>query len=129
VQALHAQLDHEIAAILNTEGFRTARGCCFSGNVVWLIRQRWQVPTVKENGKDYNPLRWREGTYSVAGAAKAVGVTLGTGYKWVRRGQIKGHQLTKGMPWKLSLTEDAITSLREDVNRVRRTKQSTMEAV
>ena len=40
----HVKMDHEIAAALNAEGFRTTRGGDFSGQVVWLLRQRWKFP-------------------------------------------------------------------------------------
>ena len=122
------KMDAEIAAILNTEGFRTARGQRFSGNVVWQIRQQWQVPSVKENGNDCNPPCWSNGTYSVKGMAQAAGVTLGTVYKWVRKGLVKGQQLVKGMPWKILATEEDITALQDYVKRVRRMKRSKMEA-
>jgi hypothetical protein len=118
------QMDAEIATILNAEGFRTTRGGCFSGKVVWLLRQQWQVPTVKDNGNDNNPLHWDDGTYSVDGVAKVVGVTLGTVYQWLRKGLVKGQQLTKGMPWKISLTDQEMTSLRAYVQRVRRLKRA-----
>ena len=122
VQELNAasKMDDEIAAILNAEGFRTARGHAFSGQVGWLIRQQWQVPTAKENGKDHNPLRWSDGTYSVEGVAAAIGVTLGTVYKWVRTGLVKGQQLVKGMSWKVLLSEAEIASLQAYVKCVRR---------
>jgi DNA invertase Pin-like site-specific DNA recombinase/uncharacterized protein YndB with AHSA1/START domain len=122
------KMDAEIAAILNTEGFRTARGRRFSGSVVWQIRQQWQVPAVKENGNDCNPPCWSDGTYSVKGMAQAAGVTLGTVYKWVRKGLAKGQQLVKGMPWKILATEEDITALQDYVKRVRRMKRSKMEA-
>ncbi|HYN78549.1 MAG TPA: recombinase family protein, partial [Lamprocystis sp. (in: g-proteobacteria)] len=67
--------DADIAAILNAEGFQTARGHPFSGKLVWLLRQQWQLPATKENGNDPNPWQWRDGTYSVEGVAQAVGVT------------------------------------------------------
>jgi DNA invertase Pin-like site-specific DNA recombinase len=119
------KMDAEIAAILN----RTARGQCFRGPIVWLLRQQWQVPTVKENGKAPNPLRWRDGTYSIEGIAALVGVTPGTVYNWVRAGRVAGQQLAKGMSWKISLTEQDLISLQQYVNRVRCTKRFKMEAV
>ncbi len=121
------KMDAEIAAILNAEGFRTARGQGFKGANVWRIRQQWQLPSVKENAKDPHPPRWADGTYSIEGAAAAVGVTVGTVYKWVRQGRVKGQQLAKGMPWKLSLTKADIVSLRAYIKQVRRIKRSTME--
>lgn len=122
------KMDEEIAAILNEEGVRPSRGRAFSGGLVWVVRQRWQIPTVKENGKEPNPLRWKDGTYSIEGVAKAVGVIMGTVYKWVREGRLAATQLTKGMPWKIKLTDEEIASLHERVRRVRRVKRSKKEA-
>ena len=120
------KMDAQIAAILNAEGLRSARGQRFSGHLVWLLRQHWQLPSVKENAQEHNPPRWADGTYSVEGVAQAVDVSLWTVYRWVRTGRIKGQQLAKGMPWKLSLTEAQIASLRVYAQRVRRTKQSIL---
>ena len=130
VQALNdsGKIDEEIAAALNMEGFVTARGRCFSGKLVWLLRHQWHITSVKENGNENNPVRWADGTYSIGGAANTIGVTLGTIYKWVRTGRITGQQSCKGRLWKLPLSDDDIVALREYANRVRRTKQSRMEA-
>ena len=131
IRALTAteKLDAEIAVMLNAEGFRSARGRVFTGNLVWLMRQQWHIPTVKINGTAHNPPRWPDGTYSVEGVAAAVGVRMGTVYTWVRTGRIPGVQITKGMPWKLPLTEAQLASLTEDVHRVRRIKRSKKEVV
>jgi DNA invertase Pin-like site-specific DNA recombinase len=123
VRELNAEqkMDSEIAAILNAEGFRTARDRPFSNEIIWLLRQQWNVPPVKPNGP--NPLRWEDGTYSVEGAAAAIGVFPGTIYKWLRCGRLQGHQLAKGMPWKILLTQEEIASLQDYVQRVRRSKK------
>jgi DNA invertase Pin-like site-specific DNA recombinase len=55
------KLDAESAAILNAEGFRSARGRAFTGNLVWLMRQQWHILTVKINGTAHTPpavARW-----------------------------------------------------------------------
>jgi DNA invertase Pin-like site-specific DNA recombinase len=46
-------MDAQIADILNTEGYRTARlHRPFTGGTVWLLREKWTIPTVKiNNGK------------------------------------------------------------------------------
>jgi len=41
-------MDHEIATILNSEGLATARGLPFSGEVVHLLRKRWEIATVNQ---------------------------------------------------------------------------------
>jgi hypothetical protein len=52
------KMDKEIAAMLNQEGFVAARGCAFKGENVWLLRKRWNIPTVKING-DSALARWQ----------------------------------------------------------------------
>ncbi len=123
IRQLHAErkMDAEIAAALNAEGFPTARGKLFSGKIIWILRKRWGLPTVKANGP--NPLRWKDGTYSVEGATSALGVFPGTIFKWLRNGRLQGYQLAKGTPWMISLNEDQIASLQSYVKRVRRSKK------
>ena len=129
VQALSGsgKMDAEIAEELNREGIPTARGRCFSGNLVWLLRHQWQISGIKENGNEYNPLRWADGTYSVQGVANLIGVTVGTVHKWIRTGRIAGSQPRKGMLWKIALSDNDIASLRDYVRRVRRTRRLKME--
>ncbi|RWM48392.1 MAG: hypothetical protein EOR85_33380 [Mesorhizobium sp.] len=60
----------------NAERGRLCRsGCAFKGENVWLLGTRWAIPTVKINGTSANPDRWPDGTYSIQGAAAALGVT------------------------------------------------------
>src|SRR5260370_12821986 len=59
-------IDAEIASTLNTEGYRTARlHRPFTGNMVWLLREKWDIPTVKLKGKEHNPPHSYHGTYSL----------------------------------------------------------------
>ncbi|ESZ18452.1 hypothetical protein X734_33080 [Mesorhizobium sp. L2C084A000] len=102
-----SKMDKEIAATLNTEGFVAARGCAFKGENVWLLRTRWDIPTVKINGTSANPDRWPDGTYSVQGATAALGVTPQTVFDYLARGWIEGRQLTKGQPWQIGLSTTA----------------------
>ena len=71
-------------------------------------------------------LRGRDGGNTVllpGGAAAAIGVFPGTIYQWLRRGRLTGHQLAKGLPWQIPLTEAQITELKAYVQRVRRLKK------
>jgi hypothetical protein len=62
-------MDAQIAVALTAEGYRTARmPRPFTGKVVWSLREKWQIPTVKLNKNEHNPLQWEDGTYSVEGA-------------------------------------------------------------
>jgi DNA invertase Pin-like site-specific DNA recombinase len=119
------KMDKEIAAILNQEGFVAARGCTFKGENVWSLRQRWDIPTVKINGVGHNPIRWPDGSFSIQGAAAALGITPQTVFDYLARGLLAGHQLTKGQPWQIKLTDEQINQLRA---RLRYTKRSKKEA-
>lgn len=115
-------MDKEIAWTLNAEGFLAAQNCAFKGDNVWLLRRRWGIPTVK-NGTRPNPFRWSDGTYSIQGAAAALGVTPQTVFKYLARGLIQGRQLVKGQPWQIELIEDQIDILRGRAQRNRRSRK------
>ena len=106
------RMDKEIAAILNQDGIIGARGCAFTGSNVWMLRRRFGIPTVKINGVSPNPARWLDSTYSVQGAATALGVTPQTVFKWLSSGRLTGRQLVKGQPWQIALSDESIASLR-----------------
>ena len=117
------KMDKEIALALNAEGFLAARNCAFKGENVWLLRRRWGIPTVKINGTNSNPARWSDGTYSVQGAAAALGITPQVIFDYLARGWLKGHQLAKGQPWQIDLTQDQIDILRARAQRNRRSRK------
>jgi hypothetical protein len=84
------------------------------------LRKRWQIATVKINGKGTNPPQWPDGTYSVQGAAAAIGITPQIIFDWLRRGRLTGKQLAKGMPWQIMLTPEQAIGLRAKVRRTNR---------
>jgi len=104
--------DGEIAEVLNAEGFRTARYQPFKSVTVYALRKRWGLPAVRMNG--FYPMRWEDGSYSVPGAASVIGVSPGTIYNWINSGRIQGHRASKGLPWKIVLTEEQIAALQAD---------------
>lgn len=104
---------------------RTAHGWAFSGKLVWLLRKRWGIPTVKVSSGGDDLLRWADGSYSVLGAAQALGVFPGTIYQYVRTGRVQGEQLAKGQPWRISLSEEQIANLRAQVGQARRVRKET----
>jgi DNA invertase Pin-like site-specific DNA recombinase len=117
------KMDKEIAQTLNQQGFTAARGCRFRGENVWLLRTRWGIATVKINGVAANPMRWLDGSFSVQGAAAAVGVTPQTVFKYLARGFLVGRQLVKGQPWQIDLTDDQIRHLQDRLRRTRRSRR------
>jgi len=104
--------DGEVAEILNSEGFRTARCQPFKSVTVYALRKRWGLPAVRTNG--FYPTRWEDGSFSVPGAASVIGVVPGTIYNWINSGCIQGHRSRKGLPWKIVLTEEQIAALKAD---------------
>jgi hypothetical protein len=117
------KMDAEIARILNHEGFVPARGKSFTGENVFCLRRQWNIPTVKINGCDENPDRWPDGSYSIRGAAKALGVTEQTVFKWLRKGHLAGQQLAKGMPWQVELSRKRIAELSKQIGRMKRSRK------
>jgi DNA invertase Pin-like site-specific DNA recombinase len=117
------RMDAEIAAALNGEGLVSARGRPFSGPGTHLLRKRWGIPTVKINGTAPNPPRWPDGTYSVQGVAAAVGITTQTVFDWIGARLLSGEQMGKGMPWKITLSEESLAGLWARVRRTRRSKR------
>jgi DNA invertase Pin-like site-specific DNA recombinase len=118
-------MDREIAAALNSADMLTAHGTPFAGGNVHLCRKRWGIPTVKINGVAANPLQWPDGSYSVRGAAAALGVTQQTVFKWLRKAHLTGRQSTRGQPWQISLTNGEIECLSAQIRRI---NQSSGEA-
>lgn len=125
VRALNAVggMDGEIATTLNNEGFVTAHGTAFDHGLVHLLRKRWNIPTVKINGVEPNPARWPDGSYSIQGAAEALGITTQTVFKWLKRGWLSGHQLVKGMPWQIMIEDSQLPELRALAERNRPSKR------
>jgi len=73
IRELHAEqkMDEEIAATLNAEGFRTPHHQSFTSQLLWILRKELGLPSVIHQG--FISERWEDGSYSVYGAAKALG--------------------------------------------------------
>jgi DNA invertase Pin-like site-specific DNA recombinase len=127
VRELNAEgkMDREIAAILNGDGIVTARGVQFSGPGIHLLRKRWKIPTVQIPSSQIHPGRWRDGSYSVQGAAAVLGITAQSVFDWLQKGWLSGQQRAKGLPWQIALSDQQIADLR---NRVKHTTRSGKEA-
>lgn len=103
--------DGEIAEILNAEGFRTARRELFKSTTIYSLRRRWDLPASRMIG--FYPARWKDGTYSVPGAAAALGVSRETVRNWIRAGHLEGGREGEKMPWKVFLTDEQIATLKK----------------
>ncbi|MBP0447896.1 recombinase family protein [Roseomonas sp. SSH11] len=119
VRELNAEgrMDRQIADLLNAERIMSARGVPFRGETVHLLRKRWNIRAAKINGVAANPPTWPDGSYSVQGAAEALGITAQTVFKWLRKGRLAGHQTVKGQPWQIHLPDERIALLKTQVRR------------
>lgn len=126
LKELHAEtkMDHEMAAALNAEGFKTARGQAFSKNLVWMLRAKWGLPSVQATPA--SRLRFDDGSYTVQGVAQLLGVFPGTIYTWLNKGKLKGHQLTKATSWKIPLSDEDIAYWQSYISRVNRSKKEAL---
>jgi hypothetical protein len=113
VRELHAaqKRDDEIADVLNADGWRGARGRCFSRGMVWDLRKAWGLATINSRPEHRHPSRWEDGSYSVEGAAAVLRVYPGTIRKWLRSGQLAGQQAAKGLAWHIPLSDAQIAHI------------------
>jgi hypothetical protein len=120
-------MDTQIAATLTAEGYQTP-GLIhpITSKMIWHLREKWQIPTVKLNRNEHNPAQWEDGSYSVEGAAAKLGVDQSTIFTWLKTGRLKGEHLARGMPWKVYLTEEDVTRLHEWLRRARRSKREAL---
>jgi DNA invertase Pin-like site-specific DNA recombinase len=109
--------DADIAEQINKEGFATTRGTRFHQQLIFLLRKRWGIAATRVSGKDRNPLRWPDGSYSIQGIAKLLGVSRATVYKWLMDGILKGKQESHRGSWKISLTNGQIKKLKARLGR------------
>jgi hypothetical protein len=125
ISQLNAQglMDKQVAAVLNEEGVVSARRRPFTYENVWLLRQRWGLPAVKLNPTGPNPTQWSDGSYSVQGAAAAIGVTPQVIFDYLANGLLKGRQIAKGQPWQIVLTTEQIDGLQKRLLRTRRSRK------
>ena len=120
------KIDAEIACALNNEDYISALGAPFSSGTIYILRKRWGIKTVKINGVADNPIRWPDGSYSVQGAAKILGISPVTVFVWLKKQRLPARQLAKGMPWQIDLSDQLIAEIR---NHEPRNSRSQKEAL
>jgi hypothetical protein len=115
VRTLNAEgkTDNEIAAMLASEGYRTTKGGQINSVSVYHMRKCWGIRANRQYEGGRNPERWEDETYSVRGAAAVIGVKASTVHRWLRGGLLNARQSGKGGAWKIRLTVEQISCLRE----------------
>lgn len=114
--------DKTIAERLNDAGMKSRRGLEFTGERVYKIRIRNQIPSsCLEINRDTADGRRGDGLYSVTGAAKILNANEHTVRRWCREGRLSGTRATpKGNLW-IELDEATILKLRRNLQCVRLT--------
>jgi predicted DNA-binding transcriptional regulator AlpA len=93
--------DMVIAAVLNRQGRKTARGESFTANRVASLRRHWEIPCYQA------PAMPLEGELlSVQAAADQLGVADSTLLRWLNDGFVGGEQVTPGAPWRIRMTNE-----------------------
>jgi DNA invertase Pin-like site-specific DNA recombinase len=93
--------DTVIAAVLNRQGRKTARGESFTTNRVASLRQHWKIPCYQA------PATPPEGELlTVQAAADQLGVAASTLLRWLNDGFVGGEQVTPGAPWRIRITKE-----------------------
>jgi hypothetical protein len=115
VRTLNAEgkTDNEIAAMLASEGYRTTKGGQINSVSVYRMRKCWGICANRQYEDGRNPQKWEDETYSVQGAATVIGVKASTMHRWLRGGLLDARQSGKGGAWKIRLTAEQISCLRE----------------
>src|SRR3954465_10827830 len=85
--------------------------------------KRWGLKAVKLNPTGANPPRWADGSYSVQGAAAAIGVTPQVIFDYLANRLLQGRQIAKGQPWQIDLTIKQISQLKRRLLSTRRSKK------
>lgn len=92
--------DVEIARILHCKGLKTSKGNPFTRIRIACLRRTYGIekgPSLPKGG---------EGIYSAQQAAGLLGVYHSTVIRWVEVGLLRGAQKTKGVSWRIQLTEE-----------------------
>ena len=80
---------------------------------VYRMRKCWGIRANRQCEDGRNPQKWEDETYSVQGAATVIGVKASAVHRWLRGGLLDARQSGKGGAWKIRLTAEQISCLRE----------------
>jgi DNA invertase Pin-like site-specific DNA recombinase len=93
--------DTTIAQILGQQNRRTATGLPFRKAHVRELRAYHGIPGYQPPPENVTPGCQDAAVVSIAEAARQLGVSSATIYRWLRDGFVAGEQLTPGAPWQI----------------------------
>lgn len=110
IRQMHAQKmsDEQIAEQLNCDGIFTIQNRPFNYRVIWGLRKRMGLPAVGRG----HPDQWKDGTYSIQGAAKVLELHQATIAEWIYKGWLDAFQQKKAAAWHIVLTPTIIEELK-----------------
>ena len=94
--------DEHVAAALNREGRRSAKGGAFNASMVRWIRHKHRIPA---------PVFQRPGERSVRQVADELGVSRSVVYYWIDRGVLRARRRNNGSPYWITLDDDTKEAL------------------
>ena len=95
--------DEQVAAALNREGRRSAKGGAFNVSMVRWIRHKHRIPA---------PDFQRPGECSVRQVADELGVSRNVVYYWIDRGVVTARRPNHGSPYWIAFDDDTKETLR-----------------
>ena len=117
--------DHQIAEILNRQGFTSGKGAAFSRSKVQWVRYRYEIPTGRPIAPSACPDGRRDdGRCSTQIAAELLNVSRGTIAHWCQSGRLDAIQQAPLSPWWIKLTPETIAELRKPERRHRSRRSS-----
>jgi len=97
--------DTTIAQILSQQNRRTATGLPFRKTHVRALRARHGIPGYQAPPANVTPGCQDATVVSITEAARQLGVSSATIYRWLRDGFVTGEQLTPGAPWQIRIDQ------------------------
>ena len=97
--------DTTIAQILGNQNRRTATGLPFRKAHVRELRAYHGIPGYQPPPENVTPGRNDAAVVSIGQAARQLGLSSATIYRWLRDGFVAGEQLTPGAPWQIRVDQ------------------------
>jgi DNA invertase Pin-like site-specific DNA recombinase len=97
--------DTTIAQILSQQNRRTATGLPFRKAHVRELRAYHGIPRYQPPPENVTPGCQDAAVVSITEAARQLGVSTATIYRWLRDGFVTGEQLTPGAPWQIRIDQ------------------------
>jgi hypothetical protein len=103
--------DRQIAATLNAQALRSAKGKAFTQSMIQWIRYRYGIPA---------PVLKRPEELTVKEVARRFQVSIDVVHYWIQRGHLTGRRLTAMAPYWITLSPEKELELKAWITRSQR---------